>query len=297
MNENKLEEVMVAYVRGETNVLLASTIIESGLDIPNANTIIINRADMFGLSQLYQLRGRVGRGKERAYAYMLIPAKDKLNKDAEKRLEVIQTHTELGSGFQVATYDLEIRGSGNLLSDDQSGHVSAVGLDLYNELLEETVNDLRGTLHENDVEPEVNLRIEAYIPDDYIEATSLRLMFYKRFSLARTMDELFDTFGELCDRFGEAPQPVLNLKAVVELKIRLRGLKAEKLDVGPSAMQIDLNPATPLNPRKVLDYIEITRGKLRLTADMKLIYTLSPAESADPIGTAHGLLETLSRMA
>jgi transcription-repair coupling factor (superfamily II helicase) len=297
MNENKLEEVMVAYVRGETNVLLASTIIESGLDIPNANTIIINRADMFGLSQLYQLRGRVGRGKERAYAYMLIPAKDKLNKDAEKRLEVIQTHTELGSGFQVATYDLEIRGSGNLLSDDQSGHVSAVGLDLYNELLEETVNDLRGTLHENDVEPEVNLRIEAYIPDDYIEATSLRLMFYKRFSLARTMDELFDTFGELCDRFGQAPQPVLNLKAVVELKIRLRGLKAEKLDVGPSAMQIDLNPSTPLNPRKVLDYIEITRGKLRLTADMKLIYTLSPAESADPIGTAHGLLETLGRMA
>jgi transcription-repair coupling factor (superfamily II helicase) len=296
MPENKLEEVMVSYVRGETNVLLASSIIESGLDIPNANTIIINRADMFGLSQLYQLRGRVGRGKERAYAYLLIPAKEKLNADAEKRLEVIQMHTELGAGFQVATYDLEIRGSGNLLSDDQSGHVAAVGLDLYNELLEETINDLRGNLVETEVEPEVNLRVEAYIPDDYIEATSLRLMFYKRFSLARTMEELFDTYGELCDRFGAAPLPVLNLKDIVELKIRLRELKAEKLDVGPAAMQIDLSAQTPLNPRKVLEFIEVTRGKLRLTSDMKLIYSMSPAESAAAIGTARGLLETLARL-
>ncbi|MEZ4460753.1 MAG: transcription-repair coupling factor [bacterium] len=296
MPENVLEEVMVSYVRGETNVLLASSIIESGLDIPNANTIIINRADMFGLSQLYQLRGRVGRGKERAYAYLLIPAKEKLNDDAEKRLEVIQMHTELGSGFQVATYDLEIRGAGNLLSDDQSGHVAAVGLDLYNELLEETIHDLRGQVVDTDVEPEVNLRLEAYIPDDYIEATSLRLMFYKRFSLARSMEELFDTYGELCDRFGEAPQPVLNLKDVVELKIRLRDLRADKLDVGPSAMQLDLNATTTLNPKKVLEFIEVTRGKLRLTADMKLIYSLSPAESADPIGTARGMLETLARM-
>lgn len=294
MNENKLEEVMVSYVRGETNVLLASSIIESGLDIPNANTIIINRADMFGLSQLYQLRGRVGRGKERAYAYLLIPAKEKLNAEAEKRLEVIQTHTDLGSGFQVATYDLEIRGAGNLLSDNQSGHVAAVGLDLYNELLEETIHDLRGQLVDTDVEPEVNLRLEAYIPDTYIEATSLRLMFYKRFSLARTTDELFDTYGELCDRFGEAPQPVLNLRDVVDLKIRLRELRADKLDVGPSALQIDLNPTTNLNPKKVLEFIEVTRGKLRLTADMKLIYSLSPAESAEPIGVARGLLDTLA---
>lgn len=297
MKESELEEVMVNYINGETHVLLCTAIIESGLDIPNANTIIVNRADMFGLSQLYQLRGRVGRGKERAFAYLLIPARARLKADAEKRLEVIQTYTELGSGFQVATYDLEIRGAGNLLGEDQSGHVASVGLDLYTELLEETITDLRGEVFEDDIEPEVNIAIEAFIPEEYIAATSLRLMFYKRFSLAHTEEELYDTFGELGDRFGEAPEPVQNLREIIRLKIRLRALRAPRLDVGPSNISVELDRSTPVRPDRIVNWMQKSRGKVRLTKDMKVVYKLLPAESANPIRSAHELLDQLTELA
>lgn len=293
MPEGKLEEVMMAYIRNDVNVLVCSSIIESGLDIPNANTIIINRADNFGLSQLYQLRGRVGRGKERAFAYMLIPAQGKLPADAEKRLEVIQTHTDLGSGFQVASYDLEIRGAGNLLSDDQSGHVAAVGLDLYSELLEEAINDIRGQQSEEDIEPEVNISVEAYIPDEYIPATSLRLMFYKRFSLAQTLDDLYDIYGEMTDRFGTPEDSVRNLRDVIAVKINLRKLRARRLDAGVSAISIELDATTPLDPARVVEMVHASRGRWRLTADMKLIFALRPDESARPLQTSREMLEML----
>ncbi|MBA2661726.1 MAG: transcription-repair coupling factor [Bradymonadaceae bacterium] len=293
MVENKLEEVMLSYVRNEVNVLVCSSIIESGLDIPNANTIIVNHAELFGLSQLYQLRGRVGRGKERAFAYLLVPAKGKLPADAEKRLEVIQTHTELGSGFQVASYDLEIRGAGNMLSDDQSGHVAAVGLDLYSELLEEAVNDIRGQSFDEDIEPEVNIAVEAYIPDDYVPATSLRLMFYKRFSLARSQDELFDIYGEMSDRFGTPPDEVRNLRDVIAIKVNLRLLRARRLDAGINAISIELDASTTLDPARVVDLVHETRGRWRLTSDMKLIFTLKPDESARPLQTSREVLNAL----
>ena len=293
MNESDLEEVMLSYVKGDTNVLLCTSIIESGLDIPNANTIIVNRADMFGLSQLYQLRGRVGRGKERAYAYLLIPARAKLAHDAERRLEVIQTHTELGSGFHVASYDLEIRGSGSLLGDDQSGHVTAVGLDLYNELLEEAVNEIRGEENENAIEPEVNIQVASFIPDSYIPATGLRLMFYKRYSLARTLDELDLVFDEMIDRFGQAPDSVQNLRQIVAVKIGLRRMRALRLDAGPSAISIELDQKTALDPGEVLRMVQESRGKLQINADMKLIYKLKPDESAAPLRTSRKLIDTL----
>jgi transcription-repair coupling factor (superfamily II helicase) len=293
MPEGKLEEVMFSYIRGETNVLLASSIIESGLDIPNANTIIINRADMFGLAQLYQLRGRVGRGKERAYCYLLIPGRSALPADAEKRLEVIQTYTELGSGFHVASYDLEIRGAGNLLSKDQSGHVAAVGLDLYSELLEEAINDIRGQHHEEDIEPEVNIAVEAFIPDDYIPATSLRLMFYKRFSLARGMDELYEIYGELTDRFGDPPESVRNLRDIIAIKVGLRQIKAYRLDAGYTAISVELSQSTTLNPARVVQMVNESGGRWRLTAEMKLIYALKVDESARPLKTSKELMEML----
>ena len=293
MGEQKLEAVMLGYVRGEINVLLCSTIIESGLDIPNANTIIVNRADMFGLSQLYQLRGRVGRGKERAYAYLLIPARGKLNKDAERRLDVIQTHTELGSGFHVASYDLEIRGAGNLLSDNQSGHVTAVGLDLYNELLEEAVHDLRGVEIEEEIEPEVNIPVPSSIPEEYIPATSLRLMFYKRFSLARSLEELDQVYAELVDRFGQTPRSVRNLKQIVAIKIGLRQIRARRLDAGPSAIVIHLDQQTRLDPKAVMALVEQSRGKLRVTEDMRLALKLKPDESAAPLKTSIQLIDML----
>jgi transcription-repair coupling factor (superfamily II helicase) len=216
--------------------------------------------------------------------------------DAEKRLEAIMLHTELGSGFQVATYDLEIRGAGNLLGDDQSGHVAAVGLDLYTELLEEAIDEIRGSVFDDDIEPEVNVPIEAFIPEEYIPATSLRLMFYKRFSLSTTTDELYETFGELADRFGEPPESVKNLRDIIELKVRLRGLKAKRFDAGPSSMSMELLESTPIQPAKLLAFISETRGKIRLTKDMKLIYKFNPEESANVLQTAHDLMETLRRL-
>ena len=293
MSEDALEEVMLKYVQGDINVLLCSSIIETGLDIPNANTIIINRADTFGLSQLYQLRGRVGRGKERAYAYLLIPARSKLPADAEKRLDVIQTHTELGSGFHVASYDLEIRGAGNLLGDDQSGHVAAVGLDLYNELLEEAIHDMRGEPSAQEIEPEVNIPVPSYLPEEYIPETALRLVFYKRFSLARSGDELDHVYHELRDRFGALPEPVKNLYEIVAVKIALRQLRARRLDAGPSAISIDLDQTTTLRPQAVLGLVHESRGKLRLTEQMKLIYQLKPDESAQPLKTSRMLVDAL----
>ena len=293
MSEGELEKVMYAYIHGEINVLLSTSIVESGLDIPNANTILVNRADNFGLSQLYQLRGRVGRGNARAYAYLLVPARRKLKADAEKRLEVMQTHTELGSGFHVASYDLEIRGAGNLLSEDQSGHVAAVGLDLYTELLEETINDLRGEDHQDEVEPEVNIAVEAFIPDTYIPATSLRLMFYKRFSLARSADELGLIFEEMVDRFGEAPQAVQSLRRLIAIKVDLRRLRIHRLDAGMSAISMELDRDTPLDPARVVEMVNASAGRWRLTAEMKLIYKLRVDESARPMKTSRELLDQL----
>lgn len=292
MSEDNLEDAMLKYVRGDVNVLLCSSIIETGLDIPNANTIIINRADMFGLSQLYQLRGRVGRGKERAYAYLLIP-RTKLPADAEKRLEVIQTHTELGSGFHVASYDLEIRGAGNLLGDDQSGHVASVGLDLYNELLEEAIHDMRGEVMDQEIEPEVNIPVPSYLPEEYIPATPLRLVFYKRFSLANTPEELDHVYHELRDRFGPVPDPVRNLYEIVAVKIALRQMRARRLDAGPAAISVELDSTTTLRPGAVVKLVQESRGKLRLMDNMKIVYNLKPDESAQPLKTARMLVNAL----
>lgn len=293
MAESELEDVMYEYIQGDINVLLCTSIVESGLDIPNANTIIVNRADMFGLSQLYQLRGRVGRGDTRAYAYLLVPARRKLPQDAQKRLEVMQTYTDLGSGFHVASYDLEIRGAGNLLSEDQSGHVNEVGLDLYTELLEEAINDLRDQDFEEEIEPEVNLSVEAYIPSGYIPATGLRLTFYKRLSLARSHDELQVIFEEMVDRFGDPPDEVRNLRRLIGLKVDLRRLRAPRLDAGMSAISIELDRSTPLDPEVVVEMVNDSGGKWRLTKDMRLIYRLKVDESSRPMKTSRKVLDRL----
>ena len=293
MKENELEEVMYDYIQGDINVLLSTSIVESGLDIPNANTIIVNRADMFGLSQLYQLRGRVGRGDTRAYAYLLVPRRRKLPADAQKRLEVMQTYTDLGSGFHVASYDLEIRGAGNLLSEDQSGHVEDVGLDMYTELLEEAINDLRDEEIEEEIEPEVNIPVEAHIPETYIPATSLRLTFYKRFSLARSQQQLDRVFAEMVDRFGEPPKVVRNLQRLIGIKVDLRRLRAPRLDAGMSAISIELDRTTPLDPGEVVEMVNASGGKWRLTSEMKLIYRLKVDESSRPLKTSRQVLDRL----
>ncbi len=296
MGESELEDVMVSYINNETNVLLCTTIIESGLDIPNANTIIINRADKFGLAQLYQLRGRVGRGKERAYAYLLIPAQGKLSDDAEKRLHVIQTFTALGSGFSVATYDLELRGAGNLLSNSQSGHVAAVGLDLYTELMEEAVAEMRGQEDVTRIEPEVMLPIPAFIPEGYIHDTSLRLIFYKRFSLVNNLDELNELIAELKDRFGDIPKEIQNLKDIVHIKIGLADIRALKLDVSISTLILELDKSSTIRPNLVLAWVEKSNGRAKIRPGMKLVVSLTPAESSNPVRTSLQIIRQLQSM-
>ena len=240
MGEGQLEKVMGRFVERELDVLLATSIIESGLDIPSANTIIVNRADHFGLSQLYQIRGRVGRSRERAYAYLLVPARRPVTKDARKRLEVLQRFSELGAGFQIASHDLEIRGAGNLLGKDQSGQIEAIGFELYTQLLDEAVRELKGEAPREEIDPDVALPVPAYLPDPYMPDVHQRLYFYKRYAQASTDEELEEIRAEIVDRCGDPPDEVDALGEVMKLKVRLRALRVRALETGPGRIILTL---------------------------------------------------------
>jgi transcription-repair coupling factor (superfamily II helicase) len=224
MAEGQLESVMLRFASGEADVLVCTTIIESGLDIPNANTIVIDRADTLGLAQLYQLRGRVGRSSRRAYAYLLYRRRERMSEEARKRLQAIFNASELGAGFQIALSDLEIRGAGNILGGEQSGHMAAVGFDLYSRLLAEAVEE-RKAERENRapvlVAPQavVDLPLEAHLPDDYVPEESQKLELYRRLSRARTAGDVAAFRQEVTDRFGPMPLPVLRLAEVAELRL------------------------------------------------------------------------------
>ncbi len=219
MDEKDLEAVMIRFLNREFSVLLCTSIVESGLDIPSANTMIINRADTFGLAQLYQLRGRIGRSKVRAYAYLLIPGSESITPQARSRLAVLQRYTDLGSGFKIAAHDLEIRGAGNLLGAEQSGHIAAVGYDLYMKMMEEVVMEVKGEVKEQAPEPELQLQLAAAIPEEYIPETTMRLTLYKRFASVADEAELEALGEETRDRFGELPPTVKNLLTVMRVKI------------------------------------------------------------------------------
>jgi transcription-repair coupling factor (superfamily II helicase) len=230
MPERELEKVMVDFVAGETNLLVSTTIIENGLDIPRANTMIVNRADCFGLSQLYQLRGRVGRSKQRAYAYLLIPGEAALTKDARERLRVLQELSELGAGFQIASHDLELRGAGDLLGARQSGQIAAVGFEMYTELLEETVAELQGLEREERIDPEVRLGLSAYLPEGYVPDPNQRLLLYQRLARAGAESEVYGLGDELRDRYGEVPPPAKLLLEIMKLRVMLKQLRVEALE-------------------------------------------------------------------
>lgn len=271
MGEGELEKAMLEFVEKRAQVLLATSIVESGIDISSANTMIVNRADQFGLSQLYQLRGRVGRSKERAYAYLLVPHGRAITKDAEKRLEVLQAFTELGAGFNIASHDLEIRGAGNLLGKEQSGSIEAVGFELYAQLLEDAIAEVRGEAPKDVIEPDVNLPLPAYLPESYVPDVHQRLVLYKRFSQARAADELEDLRAECVDRFGDAPDELDALQEVMMLKIDLRRLALRQLDGGPGRMVVTLGNEARLDGARLATLIQKSRGLYRLTPDMKLI--------------------------
>ena len=247
MSGMKLEEVMLAFVAHEFDVLVCTSIIESGLDIPNANTILIHRAERFGLAQLYQLRGRVGRADRRAYAYLFLPPEGTLSPEGRRRIEAIEDLSELGAGYRLASHDLEIRGAGNLLGGEQSGYIAAVGYDLFLEMLEQAVAELRGQGAEQRIEPEIKLPVPALLPEEYVDAVNHRLVFYKQLSSARNGEELDEIRDELLDRYGPLPAEAVNLFDVIRLKLRCRDLGIESLEAGRDEIVVRI--ATDLAPR------------------------------------------------
>jgi transcription-repair coupling factor (superfamily II helicase) len=277
MDEALLEKTMLDFYNHEFDLLLCTTIIESGLDIPSANTIIIDRADTFGLSQLYQLRGRVGRSKDRAYAYLLIPAQGVVDKTAQERLKIIQENTELGSGFHIAHHDLELRGSGSILGENQSGHIATVGYELYMELLEQALATAKGEPLEEAIEPEINLRIPALIPDFYIEDIRFRLSYYKALSDITEEGDLDRIELELVDRFGPIPEQVANLFGVMLIRKTCKDLGVRDISAGPKNLSLVFTNATKASPDKVIRLTASQPKKYQLTPDQKLIIRMNSA--------------------
>jgi transcription-repair coupling factor (superfamily II helicase) len=255
MGEDELERAMLGFVERKFDLLLATTIVENGLDIPNANTIIVNRADRYGLSQLYQLRGRVGRSDRPAYAYLLIPPQESLSPVARKRLAAIKEFSDLGSGFRVAALDLEIRGAGNLLGGEQSGHIDAVGFEMYMKLLEEAVRELKGEEIEDEVRATVNLRVDLKIDDSYVPEMNQRLMVYRKVAAARTEAELGATLEEIADRYGPLPDSVLNLAEYGRIRIIADRLGVESIDREGRLVVIKFRPQPNVDPTRLITVV------------------------------------------
>jgi len=270
-----LEDVMTAFYDGKYDVLLSTAIVESGLDIPNANTLIVHRADMFGLAQLYQLRGRVGRSKVRAYAYFTTPADRRLTEGAEKRLKVLQSLDTLGAGFSLASHDLDIRGAGNLLGEEQSGHIQEVGFELYQSMLEEAVASLKGgDLGEarEHWSPQISLGTSVLIPDTYVADLQLRLGLYRRLSALDRREDIDAFAAELADRFGELPQEVRHLLDVVEIKGLARQAGLAQVDAGPKGAVIGFHRNQFANPEGLVAFVARAKGGVKLQADHKLVF-------------------------
>ena len=270
MAERDLERVMLSFVKKEVDLLLTTTIIESGLDFPSANTILINRADKLGLAQMYQLRGRVGRSTERAYAYLLVPGLAALTSDARKRLEALQEVTELGSGMKLALHDLEIRGAGALLGDAQSGHVAAVGYDMYLQILEEAVQEMKGEEVIPEVEPEMDLPLPALIPSDYMDDIHQRLVFYRRLASARTDQDLEEIREELRDRYGPLPPSLENLFLLMDLKTLLKKARARRLSWEREKIVITFDAQAPVDPQRLVTAVARGKGLREFTPDQRL---------------------------
>jgi transcription-repair coupling factor (superfamily II helicase) len=293
MEERRLERVMLSFQRGAANVLVSTSIIESGLDLPNANTLIVDRADKFGLAQLYQIRGRVGRGAQRAYAYLLIPGESVLTPDAKKRLAALQDLVELGSGFRLAAHDLEIRGAGNLLGADQSGHIAAVGYEMFTELLDQAVHEMRGTPVEEEIDVEVDLKIPAFIPESYVPDTSQRLAAYRRLSVARTEEEIAEVEMALIDRYGNLPTEARHLTEVVRVRLAARTLGAQSLERQGKTLLVTWSDPKRVDPARVVELVRASDGELRLLPDNRLRLHLPDKSPKVVLDSAKSLLQSL----
>ena len=289
MGEDELEKVMVDFMAHKYDVLLATTIIENGLDIPNANTMIINRADRYGLSQLYQLRGRVGRSDRRAYAYLLIPPEDNLSSVAKKRLAAIREFSDLGSGFRVAALDLEIRGAGNLLGGEQSGQIEAVGFDMYMKLLEQTIKELKGEELEDEIRANVNLRVDLRIDETYILDMNQRLTVYRRMAGVRSEDELRRVMEETRDRYGPPPASIENLAEYAYIRVLADRVGVESIDREGQLVVLRFRPEAKLDPAWLFKVVQ-ERQDVQLTppATLRLDMRVADGRRADLPGPRRG---------
>jgi transcription-repair coupling factor (superfamily II helicase) len=269
-----LEDIMSAFYDGKYDVLLSTTIIESGLDIPTANTLIVHRADRFGLAQLYQLRGRVGRAKLRAYALFSLPEKKRITAQAERRLKVLQSLDTLGAGFQLASHDLDIRGAGNLLGEEQSGHIKEVGFELYQQMLEEAVMSLKAGIREPVADrwsPQITIGMPVLIPDDYVADLSVRLSLYRRLAEIEDEQEIEPFAAELVDRFGRMPEETEHLLKIVAIKALCRKANVEKVDTGPKGAVLSFRDNTFANPEALLRFIA-GHDNAKVRPDMKVVF-------------------------
>ena len=291
--EATLEQTMIDFVDGKYDVLVATAIIESGLDIPRANTILIDRADIFGLSQLYQLRGRVGRSKERAYCYLIVPPMDAMTDEARSRIEAIERHTELGSGFQIASLDLELRGAGDVLGGEQSGTVATVGFDLFCQMLEEAVHELRGEEVVHEVDPELSFDVVALLPETYVPDVGVRLSLYKRLASAIDEAHVAEIAEEMEDRFGPPPPEAKRLAQLMALKTELRRMRVLGCEASARQVTLHLREDTPLDPKKISELIAQKKSPYRLSPDMRLVRRFDEARlRADSPKGAHGAVRS-----
>ncbi|MDX1454156.1 MAG: transcription-repair coupling factor [Gammaproteobacteria bacterium] len=299
MRESELEQVMLDFYHRRFNVLLATTIIESGIDVPTANTIVINRADKFGLAQLHQMRGRVGRSHHRAYAYLLTPPKAVLTADAVKRLEAIESLEDLGAGFTLATHDLEIRGAGELLGEGQSGQIQEVGFTLYTELLERAVKalkdgetpDLEAPL---DHGPEVDLKVPAILPDDYVPDVHMRLVMYKRIASAASEEALDELQVEMIDRFGLLPEPAKNLFRITALKLKAAPLGIRKIEAADGGGRLVFTKNPSIEPLEIIKLVQTQPSVFKLDGEEKLRFKTELLDLDERIDFVERLLATLS---
>jgi transcription-repair coupling factor (superfamily II helicase) len=300
MRERELERVMREFLQQRTNLLVCSTIIETGIDIPTANTIVIHRADRFGLAQLHQLRGRVGRSHHQAYAYLVTPPKNAMTDDARRRLEAIESLEDLGAGFVLATHDLEIRGAGELLGEDQSGQIQEVGFALYMELLERAVKalqagrtlDLEKPLHHG---PEIDLHVPSLLPEAYLPDVHARLVLYKRISSVPSITELDDLQAETIDRFGPLPDAAKNLFRIARLRVVAAMLAVERMDLATSSGSVTFGDDTPLDPGALILLLQKSGRTMRFDGPKKIRFTGRWEEPEDRFTAAQKLLDDLGR--
>jgi transcription-repair coupling factor (superfamily II helicase) len=302
MAPTQLEEVMSAFYDGQYDVLLSTTIVESGLDIPAANTLIVHRADMFGLSQLYQIRGRVGRAKTRAYAYLTTPTEKPITLSAEKRLKVLQSLDSLGAGFQLASHDLDIRGGGNLLGDEQSGHIKEIGVELYQQMLEDAVAELRAggaqaIVDERGWSPQINAGAAVLIPEEYVPDLNVRLAMYRRLSEAERLEDREALAAELIDRFGPLPPEAGQLLKVVGIKGLCREANVSKIDIGPKGAVVTFRNDSFPNPMGLVAMVQRRPQDWRLRPDQKLVVKGEWDTSEARLGAAERILRELAKVA